>query len=263
MRLDENQHSLDFLKENKLGGLYPISVKNNLLVLPDKYLEVLTSLDSETNFENMKATDTNWNYVRELLVSGYWLDNWYDDNLPTPKTLFFDLDQTNITFDTGKFLRLTSVSSKTQTAPEFSLKNVDQIINTERCLDSLALAKRVGREIKVAVRDWIDTTCGVEWRCFVYDDKVRAIAINDTAIADQNNTEIITRVQELYKKIRYNVPSIDCVMDVWLHNSDAEKDCVIEFNSYGFWGNACIDLYDWVLDGAILYGLVDEISIRR
>lgn len=252
-------HTLEFMKKYKLS---PFKIKDKLLIIPEKYLEVLESLNTIIDFRNLEATRENWEFVRQLLVSGYWMDCWYQDNLPTPYTRFYELDK-NASFMGPKFIRLNSVSPKNQTQPLYSLNYVDQMLENERCVNSMNLAKNVNRKIYITVRDWVDVKEGIEWRCFVFDDKIRAIGINDTVISDATDSEIIERVDHLYQKIRYNIPCIDCVMDVWLHDKDPKKDIVIEFNSYGFWGNAGIDLYDWVTDGAILYGLVDDIVVRR
>lgn len=251
--------TLGFMQSYKLS---PFTVDNGVITIPHKYHDLLSEFDSETDFEHLPATEENWKHLRELLVSANWLDCWYQDGLPTIKTEFHDLG-TAATFADDKFIRLNSVSSKTQLEPVRSLEIVDGMMNDERCMASMRLAKRVDRKINVAVRDWIDVSKGIEWRCFIYDDKLRAISINDTAVSDDEDEDVIDRVEQLFKKIRYNIPCVDCVMDVWLSDEDPSKDLVIEFNSYGFWGNAGTDLFDWVEDGALLYGLAEDVSVRR
>ena len=44
-------------------------------------------------------------------------------------------------------------------------------------------------------------------------------------------------------------------MDVWLDPLEKKKDLIIEFNSYGSWGNASSELFDWREDRAQLMGL--------
>eukprot|EP01103_Thecamoeba_quadrilineata_P020956 TRINITY_DN9292_c0_g1_i1.p1 TRINITY_DN9292_c0_g1~~TRINITY_DN9292_c0_g1_i1.p1 ORF type:complete len:267 (+),score=37.33 TRINITY_DN9292_c0_g1_i1:21-821(+) len=254
-----NRLTLDFLKTYQPS---PFKIKKNNLVIPKKYLEVLESLSEDTDFRNLSATESNWKFVRELLVSGYWLDCWYEDGQPTIPTKFFDVDAKE-NFEEGQFIRLNSLSTKEQTVPLYSLDAVPSMLNNERCSSSMELAKRVGRKINLAVRKWMDFSQGIEWRCFVYDDKLRAICSNDYSISDMKDEEVIKRVQTLFDKIRYNMPCVDCVMDVWLHDYEPSRDLVVEFNSYGFWGNAGVELYDWVEDGAILYGLINDISVRR
>lgn len=242
--------------------LSPFKVKAGLIILPQKYLDVLGELDEHTDFEQLPVSEKNWKRVIELLVTAVWLECWYQPGLPTMNTTFHELG-TAATFHSDKFIRLNSLSSKTQLEPVRSLEVVDKMLQDPRCKSSMKLAERVGRTITVAARDWLDVSKGIEWRCFVYDDKLRAISINDTAISDHSDAAVIERVEQLFKKIRYNLPCVDCVMDVWLSDQDPSKDLVIEFNSYGFWGNAGIDTFDWVEDGALLYGLEDSVVVMR
>lgn len=253
-----------------------------MLVIPPKYLEVLESLDEYMHFTSLAATEANWQMVREKLVTGYWMEHWCtDDNdptafrlagdkLPTMRTEFyalsFDRGEAKFptkTFTDGKFIRLNSLSSKTQICPAYSMDCVSEMLETERCQSSCQLAGRVRAAISIVVRDWIDMSVGVEWRCFVYDGRIRAISLNDTAISPMDEAQVISRVSELFARIQYDIPCVDCVMDVWLHDTDASLDLVIEFNSYGFWGNAGIEKFDWIEDAALLYGLSDgEIAVR-
>lgn len=135
------------------------------------------------------------------------------------------------------------------------------MLATERCKYSIKFAKDINRDIKLVVRPWIDLSKGVEFRCFIYEDKIRAISINDDKICDLDDNEIITRAQKLFKKIQYNIPCDDCIMDIWVDNN---FDLVIEFNSYGFWGIAGINAFDWIEDAALLYGLINcDVEVRR
>jgi hypothetical protein len=43
-------------------------------------------------------------------------------------------------------------------------------------------------------------------------------------------------------------------MDVWFDSQKKKKDLIIEFNSYGSWGNASTELFDWQEDQAQLMG---------
>lgn len=261
--MDDSVTTLEFMKEYKYS---PFRVRKGKIIIPDKYLEVLSAKCDETDFENLPATEFNWQHMRKMLIPTYWLDQWYQPNLPTPATKFYDLDEFKdkvIEFDGPKFVRLNSLSSKEQAEPVYSSEIVSSILKNKRCHSSLKLAEKTGSKIYLAVRDWIDVTQGIEFRCFVYDEKLRAISINDEAVSDLKDEEIVSRVESLLDKILYDLPNADCVMDVWLHDFDQSKDLVIEFNSYGFYGNAGIDTFDWVKDGAILYGFCDNVVVRR
>ena len=259
---------MDYIDTSSLSFLssYPLSPfrinKDQTLSVPEKYLDVLLSLQSEeskVDFTSLKATDQNWKMVRELLVTGYWIDCWYSesDPLPTPKSEFLSLEEASNehVWDTGKFIRLNSLSPKNQNAPLKVLNApvLQRMLGTSRCMESMALAKRTNREITVVVRDWVDLSQGTEWRCFIFEDALKAICLNDHADPGMDNETIISRAEVLLKKVRYSLPCVDCVMDIWLHNTYAEKDLVIEFNSYGFWGNSDSGLFDWTEDAALLY----------
>lgn len=257
--------TLDFLKSYRFS---PFKVKNDgTFFIPQKYLDVLLTLESvELDFTKLEATQTNWRLIRELLVSGYWMDCWYNknDNIPTPKSEIISL-KNDVTWNTPKFIRLNSLSSKNQTTPLYGLNEETRknILNTERCVESISLAKRINREISFVVRDWVDLSHGTEWRCFIFEDELKGISLNDYSNSEMNKDEIVLRAKNLLKKVKYNLPCVDCVMDIWLHNTLPKNDLLIEFNSYGFWGNAGSGLFDWVEDGALLYNPEKcEIEIR-
>ena len=240
----------------------PFKVVGGKLVIPNKYLEVLETVDEQTDFSSLRATAKNWKMVREKIVVGYWMEWWYDENLPTMQTEFYELWMRK-SFDRGKFARLNSLSSKDQTRPVYNLEGVTKMMESERCLESVKLSRRTGVKVVVAVRNWVDMSVGVEWRCFVYDGKLRAIGLNDDRCVWMAESEVASRASALFEKVQYDVPCLDCVMDIWLDDNDPERDLVIEFNSYGFWGNAGIDKFDWVEDAALLYGMVDEGVVVR
>ncbi len=227
--------------------LSPFKIKKNILQIPQKYLDVLLSLqdeDSSLDFTNLEATQTNWELTRELLISGYWMDCWYDQSLPTPNSELIPISELQnkfaLAWKTGKFVRLNSLSSKTQKEPIFMMNNhiLDNLLSNERILSSIDISKRINRELSLVVRDWVDLSQGTEWRCFIYEDKLKAICDNDYAQSLLTNKEIIARVATLLNKVKFNLPCTDCIMDVWLHSHSSNLDQIIEFNSYGFWSNA-------------------------
>jgi hypothetical protein len=259
---------MDYTDTSSLSFLssYPLSPfrisKDRTLSVPEKYLDVLLSLQSEeskVDFRSLKATDQNWQMVRELLVTGYWMDCWYrqSDQLPTPKSEFLALKEASNehVWDTGKFIRLNSLSAKNQNVPlkVLNAQVLTNMLETSRCIESMAIAKRVNREISVVIRDWVDLSHGTEWRCFIFEDTLKAIGLNDHADPGMDDSTIISRAEVLLNKVKYSLPCVDCVMDIWIHNTSAEKDLVIEFNSYGFWGNSDSGLFSWTEDATLLY----------
>jgi hypothetical protein len=233
--------------------------ENGILIIPNKYLDVLWTLNLEIDFESLEGTDENM--VRELLVTGYWMNCWYTDELPTPKSEFLSLEEAvnEHEWDIDKFVRLNSLSSKNQHYPitKLNIEVLHNMLETDRCQKSLSMAQRTGQEISVVVRDWVDLSMGIEFRCFIFEDKLKAICLNDHAIIEMSNEIIVLRAQTLLDKIKYNLPCVDCIMDIWLHDDQPEKDLVIEFNSYGFWGNSGSGLFDWFEDAAQLYNSED------
>lgn len=272
-----NTSSLEFVKSYPLC---PFSVtKNNIIFIPEKYLDVLHSMEpevSQRNFTNLQATEENWQMIRELLVTGYWMDCWYPESkeeqmiLPTPQSFFISLNDgvnTEYRWDTPKFIRLNSLSSKNQQQPLYTLNEQikQQILTTSRCQRSLEMAKRTNREISFVVRDWIEKESGSEWRCFIYEDNLKAICSNDSSCVDIPDNIIISRAQQILSRVKFHLPCVDCVMDIWLTDNlfYSDSDLLIEFNSYGFWGNSDSGLFDWVEDGYVLYNSTSSTTIRR
>jgi hypothetical protein len=241
-------------------ALSPIKIKRRQFVVPDKYLDVLHTLQSDTSeidYCRMEATMINWRLLRETLVTGYWMDCWYSDECTkTPKTIFLPIDTKDAIWPDAKFIRLNSLSTKSQSEPMLSMnKNLsNEILSNRRCVETINIAKRCDRDIVFAVRDWINLKDGLEWRCFIYEDALKAICLNDSRYnSSMPKSKLIERVENLLCSVKLYLPCVDCVMDVWIHDSDPLKDILIEFNSYGFWGNSTSGLFDWVEDGALLY----------
>lgn len=118
--MEDNRHTIEFLKDNQYG---PFKILNDKLFIPNKYIDILESFNSEIDFENLNATQLNWNLVRNLIISNYWFDTWYTNNLPTIPTEFEELNCIK-NYDKPKFLRLTSLSCKTQFSGVYSLNRV-------------------------------------------------------------------------------------------------------------------------------------------
>ena len=234
-----------------------LSVKDGKVVVPLKYHEILS--DYIEDFDNL----INEVEVKELLIAAYWMDCWEQEGLPTPDTILIKLDELKLPliFDRPKFIRLNSLSDKTgKSYLTFTQEDLISLLTNERCQTSIQMANRIHRDVYLVIRDFIDLSNGVEYRCFIYEEKLRAIALNDTKDSDINNEELVTRASTLLDQCLYSLPCCDCVMDIWI---GINTDLLIEFNSYGYWGQAGSGPFDWITDSAQLYGLLPGVEVRR
>ncbi len=68
-----------------------IKIKGKYLVIPEKYHELfLESLDENENIDQLPATQSTWDRIQAIYISAFWVDIWYNDNLPTPKSYMID-----------------------------------------------------------------------------------------------------------------------------------------------------------------------------
>ena len=244
----------------------PFEFKNGKLHVPAKYEDAF--LEDE---RPLKFNPSKYEYYRQLLASYYWLDCWFDNQswtIPTQKIgtcalykCFGDHDCEFKEF----FPRLNSVSPKdVMKTSKFSDVNeaFDLIESSERCRSTIDIAQSIGRPIYVYARQWIDMSNGWEFRVFVYEMKIVAISSACERICELDKLEIIDRCQSLLTACKWDLPFPDVCMDVWLDSQQKKKDLIIEFNSYGSWGNASAELFNWQEDRAQLMGGIPEIEVR-
>ena len=268
----------------KYSGLCPITIKNSLIIIPNKYYDMIDecieiyngrenngrenndSLNKTLDINFLPATQKIWDIIREMLVSCAWLQEWYDDSSPTPKTTFVELKKnicvSKVIFDKPKFIRLDSISPKDISKNGGICSTFNEayslINSSQRCKDAIEIAYRIGKTPSICIRDIIDISQGYQFRCYLFDYKLVAIGSNDTLSLPNSVTtnDIKKACIRLHEKIINYIPSPDCVMDVFINNNACEiGSYVIEFNSYGYWGNASGGMFDWIEDAAILYGL--------
>jgi hypothetical protein len=136
---------------------------------------------------------------------------------------------------------------------------------TKRCEDVLKKTKQFKLITpKLLIRDWIDLSDANEFRCFVFERKLKAISSNDVKICEFENAEIRDRCLDLFERVLEDdgLPVDNCVMDVALMKKEKD-DVVIEFNSWGSWGNSGSGCFDWNQDKDILESNINrEIQIR-
>lgn len=227
----------------------PFQLDSDTVRVPKKYEDVLGSSFSFSEWEKNQAK----------LISSYWLNEWYDDSLPTPKTQFYTFEQfKKLKINCNEhFVRLNSLSlkEKTESCPK---KFIQQCKNSSRCADSFRIGRLAEADIYVCVRELLPIEEGNEFRLFVFEDKLVAIGSIDDKIVDMDDEELVKRSRALLDQIY--LPVCDAVVDVWLND---KKDQIVELNSYGYWGNSYHELFDWHADWYTLYGYNDKIDIRR
>lgn len=239
--------------------------ENGFIIIPDKYIELFIGefSDNYGNLNKIKATQKNWNKVQAIYVSAFWLSNWYVDGLPTPKTIFTDIEQALLlNINPMPFVRLDSLSSKTKQPFNSMLEAIDDINKSDRCQKSLEITKLAGELPAIALREFKDLSKGKEYRCVIFEDKLRKIVPNDAKIGNISKEKLKERSQKLLGKVLNNLPCTDCVMDIWISDDNNDNsDLVIEFNSFGTIGNSYSDDIDW-FDAKLYLDNIFDIEIK-
>lgn len=222
----------------------PIKITDNKLIIPEKY-DFLNDFD---------VTKDN---VFDYLIASVWIDEWYNSEIPTPETWITDLDNpTNPPFKPPYFIRLQSLSPKCL-VPQDKV-DTSIIYNSPRCLESIKFMKKIGIKPLLCIRKWIDDIDdGFELRLFLWNYRLVAISKNDDKFEEISDILSIENIEKIcihfVKSINHYIPSPDCVMDVFI-NKNTLKITLIEFNSYGYWGQSDAAYFDWYSDANILYG---------
>lgn len=252
---------------NNIGGLkefHPFRNVNGFVWIPDKYKTIYQEIyDNISNipFNEYEINKLIWNYI-----SIFWIDSWYNDEAVTftPKTYFYDWNfKDNVNFDTPKFARLNSVSSKTLSKVTTLVKAKCILNDSERCNNLVSISKQYNLPLNIAIREWIDIYTGAEYRCFVYNNKLCAICPHGIYDLEINDKELIERISLLLYKARYHLPFEDCIVDVFLSEKSNKLDCIIEFNSYGIWANSTSGAFNWITDKYELENLPVTIKGRH
>ena len=159
-----------------------------------EYLELEKDDEFEYNPEN----------INNLILRYIWnanIDCWYtspDCDDFTPKSYIFQLPATGNELSESlpvdffpKFVRLNSVNPK-YLLPVYSVKEaLEHIHGSERCKNVM--------ELYTAHK--FPKSQGVEYRCFLYKDKLTAICTNDTkARQSLSDEELLHRIQLLVKR---------------------------------------------------------------
>lgn len=243
----------------------PFTKKGKFIHIPAEYQELFIDDNHFVDLDKILYTEYNMERLFQLYVSSFWMEVWYDDSLPTPKSLFYPLNEIkeDMVFETNKFVRLNSVSPKYYCPVKSLTKALEIVIKSERCQNAVQNSIKYNLpKPQLVMREWVDLSMGNEYRCFVYHDKITAISSNDTKISDLDNISIINRCQKILKKVLHCLPFHNCIMDVYLA-PDASNDLLIEFNSFGTFANAGAGFFHWIEDYAIIHNTYnDDVVVR-
>lgn len=175
------------------------------------------------------------------------------------------------------FIKLGSVSPKdlfggNGTCIKFnsSIQIIKALVESSRTWDTL----QNGFEKCLVLKQWIDLPTELEFRCFIYNDTLRAISqygydsMSHMGYGSQslyqyqsydNQQDLILRIQQFYNSIRQYIPYPDCIMDIIVLDSLKDSSFnnlgifLIEFNCFGAESPAGSALFNWILDSHILY----------
>jgi hypothetical protein len=246
----------------------PFELYDHKLVIPKKYEDAFLDEGLELVFEI-----SEYEYYRQILASFYWVDNWYsgqDWTIPFYKIgeykngKFIEIMKEELLDSKVYFTRLNSVSPKDLGECKVcdEKEAFDLINQSNRCQSVMKLSKELDKDIIVYLRPWMDMSKGYEFRIFVYEMKIVAISSNDYKICNFTKDEIIKRCLTLFNKCKFDIPLPDVCIDIFINDKSADNDKIIEFNSYGSWGNADSGLFNWKEDNALLMGAISDIEVR-
>ena len=129
------------------------------------------------------------------------------------------------------FPRLSSVSAKEATVPVISLREAREILVTsDRCQNAMRAARRHGLPILIAMRELIAIDQVNEFRCFVYEDRLRAICSHDDKLPNVSENAMVGRCQPLLEMAKHHFPFHADVVDVFLADeSKSVSDCGLRY----------------------------------
>lgn len=236
--------------------------------IPRKYHETFVDAPRLEPYDDLDAVPYSPNmvaYLRDMYVASFWLDSWYTEacDVFTLHTEFYPWEAPDIKFTEPKFVRLNSVSMHGEPRPVKSLDEARRLLDhVSRTRMAMEHARSLDLPVLIAVRPFVDMSLGLEFRCFIFANRLTAISSNDDRICPFSPKSLIERCQALLDRAREFLPFEDCVMDVYLSDKgEKEGDMVIEFNSYGAWANAGSGLFHWVEDEIDLMS-AREVTVR-
>ncbi len=120
------------------------------------------------------------------------------------------------------------------------------ILKSDRCQTSKHIAQLANHPLQLCLRQWHKLDNGKQYRCVIFEGKLKKIVPNQLRIDILTASELLQRCQRLVDRCQYDFPCIDNVMDVWIADQNSvDDDLMIEFNSFGIVGNSHSDDIDW------------------
>lgn len=157
------------------------------------------------------------------------------------------------------FIRLSTRSPK-DAAPDAlpitmaGKQAMDWIINSERCMDDMAMAKFAKKPIFIAVREAYTAPKGGEFRCFAKDGKLIAMSryIQDDTVIDYGDFDLLGQARDFYEKHlaeHYDTIVFDLQFGAALRDVDGrfeerEGPLLVELNPYGLSHPCLFEGYD-------------------
>lgn len=157
------------------------------------------------------------------------------------------------------FIRLSTRSPK-DSAPDAlpitmaGKQAMDWIINSERCMDDIAMAKFARKPIFIAVRETYVAPKGGEFRCFAKDGKLIAMSryIQDDVVGNYGDFDLFGHAREFYETHlakHYDTIVFDLQFGAQLRGADGcfanhAGPLLIELNPYGLSHPCLFEGYD-------------------
>ncbi|BCS82654.1 putative cdc123-like protein [Cotonvirus japonicus] len=241
-------------------------------------------------------SDVDFEYLREAQISVYWISEWYPyikDKKITFDTKFLHLTDNDIE-DLWNFKMLNYIPEKIicdadkiinkmnglcfVRSDAYSPKDllfsgcvdnlkvtngltaIKLIVNSERCCTKLFSNDKILSRC-IVFREYIEIDTNYEFRCFVYDWRLRAVCQSGFEYNPDLHSKrklIYHSIIKFWDEFSRMCPYSECTMDI-IYN-DKLKDVtlnnsgimIIEFNSFGEHMNASSGLYDWIHDDNLL-----------
>lgn len=230
---------------------YPY-VKNLNVLISNNYKIIELSNDDIHNIKNndiVKLVNIK-NKIDKILNKNSNIKNWFVKTSNVSPKDIYSCDGKNIKLDNS-----------------YDILNC--IIKSDRAKNSL----NFNYCNKIILTEWINLPTENEFRCFIYNDKLRCISQYSTL--DFRNDfhllfdkfakkDILEYINKFYEKIKYDIPYQDCVMDiVFMNKFNLNKDYddkinksydiyLIEFNPFCPVSTGTC-LFNWINDYHILY----------
>jgi hypothetical protein len=222
----------------------------NKLIKYKKYLVNNNSNKNNINLLNNKYKCELHENINNIINKHYNIKYWFIKlGSVSPKDLYNGV---------GKYIKFNN-----------SVDIINTIIYSNRTWNTLM--NNIKNDNYLLLSEWIDIPSELEFRCFIYKDKLRAISqygdninINNYNCIDKYNNNdkrinLYNDIIKFYNNIKFNIPYNDCIMDIIIIDDNKSNSLlklgifIIEFNCFGAETPAGSGLFNWISDSHILY----------